>query len=193
MLSLSSYKTVPKYTSKIMDKYTFISEMTKALAWPGTLIVVLLLLRKPLVSLIPFMHKLKFKEFEMEFSEKVQSLKSEAEIDKTSEVDTPAMNILSFSTRAAVLEAWIELENVAASIAASFWSSSNTSPFKNYAKLGHYLHQCGVLNDSQLNSFDELRKLRNQLAHTEEVELTENDAKAYIMVASNLVNQIKLL
>lgn len=44
------------------------------------------------------------------------------------------------------------------------------------------------LNDTQLKSFDELR---NQLMHTEEVELTENDAMAYIMVALNLVNQIK--
>jgi uncharacterized protein YutE (UPF0331/DUF86 family) len=174
-----------------MDKYTFISEMTKALAWPATLIVALLLLRKPLVSLIPFMRKLKFKELEMEFSEQIQALKSEAEIDETSEIDTPAMNILSFSTRAAVLEAWMELENVAVSLAASFWSTSNTSPFKSYAKLGHYLHQCGVLNDTQLKSFDELHKLRNQLVHTEEVELTENDAKAYIMVAANLVKQIK--
>ena len=175
----------------MMDKYTFISEMTKALAWPATLIVALLLLRKPLVSLIPFIRRLKFKELEMEFSEQVQALKSEAKIDETLEIDTPAMNILSFSTRAAVLEAWIELENVATSLAASFWRSSNTSPFKNYAKLGHYLHQCGVLNDSQLKSFEKLRKLRNQLVHTEEVELTENDAKAYIMVASNLASQIR--
>jgi uncharacterized protein YutE (UPF0331/DUF86 family) len=174
-----------------MDKYTFISEMTKALVWPTTLIVVLLLLRKPLVSLIPFMRKLKFKELEMEFSKEIQALKSEAEIDETSEIETPAMNILSFSTRAAVLEVWVELENVAASLAASFWSSSNTSPFKNYAQLGHYLHRCGVLNDTQLKSFDELRKLRNKLVHTEEVELTENDAEAYIMVASNLIKQIR--
>lgn len=174
-----------------MDKYTFISEMTKALIWPVTLILVLLLLRKPLISLFPFMRKLKFKELEMEFSEQVQALKAQVKVDAVSEFDTPAMKILSFSTRAAVLEAWMELENVAASLAASFWSTSNISPFKNYSKLGHYLHQCGVLNDTQLNSFNELRKLRNQLVHTEEVELTEDDAKAYIMVASNLVNQIK--
>lgn len=176
-----------------MDKYTFISEMTKALVWPTTLIVVLLLLRKPLVSLIPFMRKLKFKELEMEFSREVQALKSKVEIDETAEIDTPAMSILSFSTRAAVLEAWSELENVAASLAASFWSSSNTSLFKNYARLGHYLHKCGVLNDTQLESFDELRKLRNKIVHTEELELTENDAKAYIVVASNLITQIRSL
>lgn len=174
-----------------MDKYTFIAEMTKAIVWPATVIVGLLLLRKPLVSLIPFMRKLKFKELEMEFSEQVQAMKSEAEIDEASEADIPAMNIISFSPRAAVLEAWMELESVAASLAASFWNTSNTAPFKNYAKLGSYLQQCGVLNDKQLKSFDELRKLRNQLVHTEEVHLTENDAKTYITVAANLVNQIK--
>lgn len=174
-----------------MDTYTFITEMTKALAWPATLIFVLLLLRKPMISLVPFMRKLKFKELEMEFSEQVQALKSEAEIDETSEIDTPAMSILAFSTRAAVLEAWMELENVAATLAASYWSSSDIVPFKNDAKLGYYLHQCGVLNDTQLKSFNELLKLRNQLVHTKEVELTESDAKAYIMVASNLVKQIK--
>ncbi|MGX9518991.1 hypothetical protein ACWX0P_09290 [Vibrio mediterranei] len=174
-----------------MDKYIFISEMTKALAWPATLIIALLILRKPMTSLIPFMRKLKYKELEMEFSEQVQALKSEAQIDEASDIDSPAMNIISFSTRAAVLEAWMELESAAASLAASFWSTSNTSPFKNHAKLGRYLHQSGVLNEAQLKSFDELRKLRNHLVHTEEVELTENDAKAYIMIASSLVNQIK--
>jgi hypothetical protein len=88
-----------------MDKYTFIVEMAKTLAWPATLIVVLLLLRKPLIILIPFIRKLKFKELEMEFLELVQALKPEVQIDETMSIDPPAMNIISFSTRAAILEA----------------------------------------------------------------------------------------
>ena len=174
-----------------MDKYTFIVELVKALAWPVTVASGLILLRKPIVSLIPFMRKLKFKELEMEFSEQVQTMRSEADIKEELISPSPAMDILSFSTRAAVMEAWIELENVAASTAAAFWSTSNTAPFKNYAKLGSYLHQCQVINEKQLNSFNELRKLRNQLAHTEEVNLAENDAEAYINVAANLVQHIK--
>ncbi|MGC7893562.1 hypothetical protein [Vibrio anguillarum] len=173
-----------------MDKYTFIVEMTKALAWPLTIGGGLFLLRKPLIALAPFMRKLKYKELEMEFSEQVQALKSEANIQEKEEVDTPAMNILSFSTRAAVLEAWMELESASASKAASFWSTSNTTPFKGNLKLGSYLHQCGVFNDQQLRSFNELRHLRNQLVHSDVTNLNENDAKAYITVASNLVKQI---
>lgn len=174
-----------------MDKFTFITEITKAIVWPATITIGLLVLRKPLISLIPFMRKLKLKEFEIEFSEQVHAMQSEAEIDEDHTLNSPAMNILSFSTRAAVLEAWMELESVAASVSASFWSSSNTKPFENYPKLGSYLHQCGVINDKQLKLFNELRKLRNQLIHTEEVHLTEDDAKAYITVAYNLANQIK--
>ncbi|WP_238322165.1 hypothetical protein, partial [Vibrio mexicanus] len=173
-----------------MDKYTFIVEMTKALAWPATIAGGLILLRKPLLALVPFMRKLKYKELEMEFSEQVQALKSEANITEKEEVDTPAMSILSFSTRAAVLEAWMELESASASKAASFWSTSNTTPFKNNFQLGSYLHQCGVLNEQQLKSFNELRQLRNQLVHSDVTNLKESDAKAYITVASNLVNQI---
>lgn len=174
-----------------MDIYTFIVEIVKALAWPVTIGIGFMFLHKPFISLIPFMHKLKFIEFEMEFSQQVQAMKLEADIREDSEVKSPAMDILSFSTRAAVMEAWIELETVAASKAASFWSSSNVSPFKNNIRLGNYLHQCGVINENQLKSFNELRKLRNELVHIKEVSITDSDAKAYIEVAANLVQHIK--
>ncbi len=86
-----------------MDKYTFIVELIKVLAWPVTVASSLILLRKPIVSLIPFMRKLKFKELEMEFSEQVQAMKSEADIKEDLISPSPAMDILSFSTRAAVM------------------------------------------------------------------------------------------
>lgn len=174
-----------------MDIYTFIVELVKALAWPVTIGIGFIFLHKPFISLIPFMRKLKFKELEMEFSQQIQAMKLEADIEENSELMSPAMNILSFSTRAAVMEAWIELETVAASKAASFWSSSDTSPFRNNVRLGNYLHQCNVIDKNQLKSFNELRKLRNELAHIEEVNLTDSDAKAYIEVAANLVQHIK--
>lgn len=174
-----------------MDIYTFIVELVKALAWPVTIGIGFMFLHKPFISLIPFMRKLKFKEFEMEFSQQIQAMKLEADIQENSEVTSPAMDILSFSTRAAVMEAWIELETVAASKAASFWSSSNTSPFRNNVRLGNYLHQCGVIDESQLKSFNELRKLRNDLVHIKEVNITDSDAKAYIGVAANLVQHMK--
>jgi len=47
-----------------MDTLTFISELIKAVAWPMTAIVLVVLLRKPIIELIPLLRKLKYKELE---------------------------------------------------------------------------------------------------------------------------------
>lgn len=123
-----------------MDGFTFTTELVKALAWPSSVIVLVFLLRKPIVELVPLMKKLKFKELEMEFSQEVKALKSE--VKETSGVGTPtiivseptnskALDLLSFSTRAAIIEAWIEVEAAATEVASSFWGQSPSDTMRN--------------------------------------------------------------
>lgn len=97
-----------------------------------------------------------------------------------------------FSIRVAVLEAWIELESASASKAASFRRTSNTTLFERNLQLGSYFHQCGLLNEQQLKSFNERHQLRNKLVHCNVTNLKESDAKDYIAVASNLANKIRI-
>ncbi len=182
-----------------MDGFTFISEIVKALAWPSALISLVFLLRKPIIELVPLMKKLKYKEFELEFSQEIQALQSEA-IDALPKKDkhplldmatSKALDLVSYSTRAAIIEAWIELEAAAVETASSFWNQSPNDVFRNDPKLGEYLHQCKVLDDKQLVIYKKLRQLRNKSAHAEELSLSENDAKAYVEMASNLTRHIK--
>lgn len=183
-----------------MDVFTFTTELVKALAWPSSVIILVFLLRRPIIELVPLMKKLKFKELEMEFSQEVQALKSE--VKESSSVGTPsitvseptnskALDLLSFSTRAAIIEAWIEVEAVATEVASSLWGQSSSDTMKNYPKLGEYLHQCKVIDDKQLNTFQRLRQLRNKAAHAEELHLSEEDAKSFIVLAENLAKHIK--
>jgi hypothetical protein len=182
-----------------MDGFTFTSEIVKALAWPSALIGLIFLLRKPIIELVPLMKKLKYKELELEFSQEMQALKSEAndalpenEIQPPLEIATSkALDLVSYSTRAAIIEAWIELEAAAVEIASSFWNQSPSDVFRNDPKLGDYLHQCKVLDDKQLVIYKKLRQLRNKSAHAEELSLSENDARAYVEMASNLSRHIK--
>jgi len=182
-----------------MDGFTFTSEIVKALAWPSAVIGLVFLLRKPIVELVPLMKKLKFKELELEFSQEMQALKSEAddaipEKEKQPPLEmatSKALDLVSYSSRAAIIEAWIELETAAVEIASSFWSQSPSDVFRNDPKLGDYLHQCKVLNDKQLVVYKRLRQLRNKAAHSEELSLSENDARAYVEMASNLTRHIK--
>lgn len=61
-----------------MDKLTFADDLVKSLAWPVVAIVMALTLRKSLVKLIPLLRKLKFKDLEAEFSEKLEQAEKSA-------------------------------------------------------------------------------------------------------------------
>ncbi len=183
-----------------MDGYTFTTEIVKALAWPTSAIVLVFLLRKPIVELVPLMKKLKYKELELEFSQEIKTLKSE--ITESSGVGTPtitvseptnskALELISFSTRAAIMEAWIEVEIAATEVASSFWGKSPNETMRNLPRLGEYLHQCNVIDDKQLKTFHRLRQLRNKVAHAQAINLNEEDAKSFIVMADNLAKHIK--
>jgi len=189
-----------------MDTLTFISEVIKSTAWPLTVVIVAFSLRKPIIEIIPSLRKLKYKEFEMEFSKELENLKTktkELTQTRTGQLQLPEENkpeiikennllkLAQFSARAAILEAWIEVESVAAEIASSFWNEPPSDAFKKSPKLGEYLFQCKVLNQQQLETFNKLRQLRNKAAHAEDLELSSDDAESYVELAISLAKYIK--
>lgn len=182
-----------------MDGLTFLSEIIKALVWPTAVIILVTLLKKPIIELVPLMKKLKYKELELEFSQEIMALKAEAietplelsEVKEFSVTTSKALELVPFSTRAAIMEAWIELETAAVEVASSFWNGSPTETMRNFPKLAEYLHQCKVIDDKQLSIFQRLRQLRNKAAHAEELHLSEEDAKTYIVMATDLTKHIR--
>ena len=181
-----------------MDLLTFLSELIKSLAWPVTAIVLVILLRKSIIELIPLLKRLKYKELELEFSQEVTELKAEAEAiakekgePSPSESSDQLLDLVSFSARAAIMEAWIEVESAAVTTASSFWGVSSSGAFRNMPKLGEYLLQCNVIDQKQLSVFNKLRQLRNKAAHTQDLDLNENDARSYVQLASDLAKHIR--
>ncbi len=183
-----------------MDTLTFISEIIKSLAWPAAVVSLVVLLKKPITQLIPLLRKLKYKELEMEFSKEIAELRAEvsapvSSIDQTTTTrDSPPnrlLQLVNFSTRAAIMEAWLEVEAAASEVASSFWNQPPSDTFRNYPKLGEYLLQCKVIDTKQLETFNKLKQLRNKAAHADELELSESDAKSYIELASALAAHIK--
>lgn len=183
-----------------MDTLTFISEVIKSLAWPVATVLLALMLRKPVTELITFLRKLKYKELEMEFSKEVAELKAEVNtqelaasepLDVRQNAESRLLKLVNFSTRAAIMEAWIEVESAATEVASSFWSQPPNDTLRKYPKLGEYLFKCKVIDRKQLETFNKLRELRNKAAHVEELTLSENDARSYVELASALAAHIK--
>lgn len=183
-----------------MDILTFISELTKALAWPLAVVVLVMLLRKPIIEVFPSLRRLKYKEIELEFSQEVSELKAEVEaIAEEKGEEAPSItstssnliNLVSYSTRAAIMEAWLEVESSGIAVASSFWGQPPNNIFKNMPKLGEYLLQCNIIDENQLTVFNKLRQLRNKAVHAQDLELSEDDARSYVILASDLAKHIR--
>lgn len=197
-----------------MDALTFIAEVVKALAWPASVVAFLFMMRKPVGELIPLLRKLKYKEIEMEFSREIAELKAEALPapqqpalpaasskdehlaaarlpDRLSTKREELIRMTGFSTRVAVMEAWLEVEAAAIEVASSFWSVPPSDTFKNFPRMGEYLLQCKVIDHKQLETFKRLQQLRNKAAHAQELNLSEDDARSYVELALALAAQIR--
>ncbi len=185
-----------------MDALTFTAEAIKALAWPTAVVFVALMVRKPVIELLPFLRRLKYKEVELEFAKELAQLKSditanEPAISQKSSLLAAStsinrlLNIASISTSAAILEAWSELESASVAVASSFWAQPPSDTFKNIPKLGEYLLQCKVIDEKQLGVFDKLRELRNKAAHAIDLNLSQEEARIYIELATSLTAHIR--
>ncbi len=54
------------------------TEIVTILIWPATVIVIVLILRKPLASLVASAKKLKYKDLELEFSKDIEQVQADA-------------------------------------------------------------------------------------------------------------------
>ncbi|WP_225562860.1 hypothetical protein [Rhodanobacter sp. DHG33] len=100
--------------------------------------------------------------------------------------------LAQISPRAAILEAWVEVEAAASTAAASFWLPGNhPEVFRTMNRLGEYLLQCKVIDAGQLVAFNKLRELRNKAAHAEELNLGVGDADKYVDLAFALADHIR--
>ncbi len=185
-----------------MDTLTFTAEVIKALSWPTAVVLVAVMIRKPVIELLPFLRRLKYKEIELEFSKELAQLKSDIKASEpmtNQESARPArsasnnrlLDIASISTSAAILEAWSELESASVAVASSFWMQPLGDTLKNYSKLGEYLLQCKVIDEKQLVIFNKLRTLRNKAAHAVDLNLSEEEARTYIELATSLIEHMR--
>jgi len=184
-----------------VDALTFIASIVHALVWPVFLIVVVMLLRKPLTTLIPLLTKLKYKEFEIEFGKQIAEIKEEA----ATELPAPAreglteprllsgkaVELLRVSPRAAIIEAWREVELAAANALVRNKAFAAVQPYNaTPLRLAKWLQAYHLLEPPKAGIFHDLRALRNQAAHAPDFAISEEVARQYIDLATRLVDYL---
>jgi uncharacterized membrane protein (DUF106 family) len=103
-----------------MDNLTFIAEILKILIWPIIVIIIVTLLRKNLISLLAELRFIRFKDLEIEFYKELEKANKKVEKANLPKFDSikgledknDYLNKIAYSSsRGAILEAWILIEN----------------------------------------------------------------------------------
>lgn len=185
-----------------MDSLTFFSSLVSSLAWPVTAIVAFYLLKNNLGTFFPFIERLKYKNFELEFRKSIGELTEKSKTalpapvaeqlpSTISQLRDRLFNLAEISSRSAILEAWLQVESAAADI---IESRNLTTSFKRTIaplRFAELLAKNDILNLSQMEIFHQLRELRNKAVHIGDATFKLDEVAEYIDLALSLASEIR--
>jgi len=194
-----------------MHLLEFLSSVIASLAWPVTVVVVIVIARKPLARLLPNLTMFKAKDFEFHFERGL--LKAEGDISELSSStaptvsDQPPVTKPAYETIAAPYYSetkWAD-EGTPRQRIMRAWSTLEEA-LEEYARghgLGLDVHRPATLLKRLASSLSfppsivsaaaELNVLRNAVAHGKQPGISEEQAERYVVAAWELVRQVRLL
>lgn len=179
-----------------MDVLTFIAKLVEYAAWPLVVLTVFLFLRKELIRSIPRLQRLKFKDAELEFQQKVQEIESALPAGfegaaAAVEIEERLKFLACMSPRLAIIEAWSQIEFALGQYAAA--QRLVTPEEKTRANIAYHEVAKDVLNadEALLKRYHDLRQLRNKAVHDHEYEPSPDNAYAFAVLAARLIGVIE--
>lgn len=154
-------------------------------------------LRKPARELFPLIQKLKYREFEVEFGQRLREVQREvaAELSENTEAPSRAdtLGVLAaVSPRAAVLEAWRDVELAALEAARFLGGESFRNKTLTFQAIS-LLNRLEGIEPSIIEALQDLRSLRNDAAHAPEFALSTDAALAYTTSARTVADHLRQL
>ena len=187
-----------------MDILTFVVELAKALGWPIAVVTMLLVLRRPLRGLIPLLTKLKYKDLELEFGERIEEAKQEAAaLPKSPDQKEGAIattesiaRLAELSPRAAVLESWRtveeELTDIGHRLSGPEEIVSGLGPMRRIRpnEVLRSLEREKRADPNMISLLRHLQHLRNEAAHAPQFALSEEAALDYGALAERVRQEL---
>lgn len=194
------------------DLYSFIGALlspeklhqhfeTALTSWPLALVIAAIAFRRQLAKMISTMRRLSYKDGAREvvasWEEGLQELK---EIEQATEVEKPLpapetasefdklMALAKVSTRSAIIEAWLLVENAARELVEPF--SGGTRPLGSPPVVERELWRRELIGPGEREMLSRLRTLRNQASHMKNFQISEQEAAAYIDTALSLTARL---
>jgi hypothetical protein len=183
-----------------MDASTLVVELVKALAWPLTILIIALFLKDEIRQLISGIKTARWGDKEVEFRQRVEQLASEAEVQLKEpgfdeDIDeesafSRAYRLLEYSRRAAIIEAWIELEEAIKDVYTTYIDLKPPSHIS-VVRMAETLHNEGFLDKEDRDFFDSLWNLRNDAVHNADFDTDVHTARLYVDISRRLASQVR--
>lgn len=177
-----------------MDWLTFFSTIIGSIIWPVVIIISVIILKKPISDLIPLLKKLKYKDFEAEFSKDVAELRHivKREIPQplpagsTGQTVEKLTQLADLSPRSVVLESWRDVESSALDATQRKELKITTTPHPSPVAIGRALADAEIIDENTLEIFNMLRSMRNKAVHADDLSMDKDDALEYADMADKI-------
>ena len=177
-----------------MSDKEFIIQLIDKLIWPFSLFIILFLARKPISILIPHVTKAKFKDLEFEFDRTVKTIA--ADVEKALPVTVKKWKnklflLTASSPTMAVLEAWKMIEEKSIQLLESNVKGVTYDQSEKYKKIGGDLQEHQLIDIAKKKIFDDLRILRNKVAHAKKFDVNQKQAVSYVTSAVAFIDYLE--
>lgn len=186
-----------------MDFWSFVASLVSSLAWPGTLVVLVIILRKPIAELIPLLRNLRYKGLELDFDRGLEKLEAEADraelppiAPTTAPPDEPPFEeeywgtierLSDVSPRAAVAEAWRRVEWA---VDEYFKRLGQETPNSYQGMLRAITAQNREVPPA-MRLLQDLRVLRNKAVHAWEFDIDKMRAIEFAQLAERIIASLE--
>lgn len=179
-----------------MNWMEFLIELLDKLIWPSVVLVCLYLFKVPIKSLIKNTQSFKYKDLELDFGKELKAVTEKAEIafpELKQDKKTILINSADKMPNSAVLEAWKTVDQSAEALIRSKRSDVDLNLNTRYKTMENILIKGKIVDPKTGKIFNELRQLRNKVAHATDYEVGKGEAIQYIELCFKLIGHLKAL
>ena len=178
-----------------MNVFEFVLGMTESLAWPVTVIAILILLRKDIGSTIRKIRKLRHKDTELDFESEldiaVEVAAAEENLSEPVEYQLEMVELARFSPRGAIIESWLKIEKALKDYAERHGIQIvERKPFS-LGRAHTHSPDYERLGKGTIETLRKLRLLRNEAVHLTDADLNFEAANRYQELAQRVLKAIE--
>jgi hypothetical protein len=190
-----------------MDGQSTIVQLISAIAWPFTVIIIAFMFRQEIRKTANRLSTFSYGDMKAEFEKDLNKLEREVKElpikESSSKVEKPEVDsetldsyerlsrIADISPRAAIMEAWRDIEVTTKQVTDAY-GISNQGQIAGVRAINE-LVQKHLLPQSVISVYEQMRRIRSRAAHSADFAISTDEAKRYIDTAYRFHNTLLFL